>query len=398
MKLALTTNGRIYKTNKGEYYTPIVYGYSFFERYLRVFPSVRLIAHVEIIPSENATGMLRVDGPGLEVFEVPFTHGKIDYLNKYQIISKLTVQALCECDACILRIPDQLGFQVFNSARKAHLPIGVEITSNSWEFFEKGSYNSPFRPMLRLFWDVQQKRVCRLADATSYVTKCAIQKRYPPSNHPNTFTTSCSSVDIGKCVARQRLFGTSPLKKLKCLHISGSISGKAKGHKELIEAASILKKKGYILDLYLVGGGELDKDIADIIELNDLTVTFCGRLSQSQVVEIMRKTDLFVFPSYREGLPRVVVEAMANGMPCVATDLEGIKELLDEEVLVPVMDSEKLAEKIATFLDHPELLTAQSKRNIIESQAYSPSVLERKRVEFYEFIKGKATVRNEENN
>ena len=396
MRIAVTTNGRLYKNKYDEYYTPIVYGYSFFQRYLRVFENVRLIAHVEAIPDQKTTNMLRVDGPGIEVFEVPFPHGKIDYLKKYFSIGQKTKIALKDCDACILRIPDQLGFQVFHAAKKAKLPIGVEVTSNSWEFFEKGFYTNSLRPFLRIIWDKEQKNACKKADATCYVTKRAIQRRYPPTDKQDSFTIDCSDVDTGMCIAKQRHFGTHPLKSIKCLHVSGSISGKAKGHKELIEAASALKRKGIILDIELAGGGNLDKDIEKIVQANDLNVRSLGSLAPQEVANAMRENDLFVFPSYREGMPRVVIEAMANGMACIATNLEGITELLDKEVLVPIKDSGALANKIESFMQNPELLTIQSKKNIEVARNYSPAALEEKRTMFYGFLRRMAA-KNHEN-
>ena len=393
MKLIVTTNGRLFKNSSGEYYTGIVYEYDFFRRYFDVFEEIRLVAHVEY--KEDISNMMRVDGPGLEVFEVPFPHGKLDYIMKYSAIARQLKRSINGCDAAVLRIPDQLAFQLFPILKKNHIPIGVEVTSNSWEFFEKGAMKSFLRPILRRLWDFQQKNACREADATSYVTKYAIQKRYPPSNKKNTFTTSCSSVDTGFCKPGKKDFGVQPLKNLSCLHVSGSISGKAKGHKELVEAAVILKKKGRTLEINWVGSGKLDDDIEGLITAHALKVTRLGKRSHDEVAGLMNEKDLFVFPSYREGLPRVVVEAMANGMPCVGTNIAGIAELLDRDMLVPVRDSAALAGKIEYLADNPKQLTLQSERNINTAAEYTPSVLSEKRKEFYRFIRKLAIERDE---
>lgn len=394
MKIAITTNGRLYKTSSGEYYTPIVYGYSYFERYLSVFPCLRLIAHVESASDEKTKSMLRVDGPGIEVYEVPFPHGKLDYIKKYYSIARRLKHSVEGCEAAILRIPDQLAFQLFPILKKNNIPVGVEVTSNSWDLFERGSIKSFFRPILRVLWDYQQKAVCKKADATSYVTKTAIQKRYPPSNRKNTFSTDYSSVDTGFCKPIKRDYGLKPLNSLSCLHISGGIAGKGKGHKELIESAVLLKAKGITLDINLVGNGTLDTDIEETINKNAIKVTKFGHLNHEEIASLMNETDLFVFPSYREGLPRVVIEAMANGMPCVGTNISGIAELLDKDVLVPLKDSDALAKKIESLAKNPIQLTLQSERNIKAAAVYSPSVLKAKRIAFYEFIKKLAIERN----
>ena len=52
MKLLVTTNGRLYE-NDGKYFCPLVYGYSFFDRYLNFFGQVKLVAHVKHVDSES---------------------------------------------------------------------------------------------------------------------------------------------------------------------------------------------------------------------------------------------------------------------------------------------------------------------------------------------------------
>jgi len=390
MKLMLTTNGRLYKNSKGEYYTPMVYDYSFFRRYLSVFEEIRLVAHVEQLQHENSNTMLRVDGQGVEIFEVPFPHGKIQYILNYLNIASRLKNAAKGCDAAIFRIPDQLAFQALSVARKARLPIGVEVTSNSWEFFEKDSITSAFRPLIRILWDRLQKRACKTAIASSYVTRNSIQKRYKPNKSLDSFSTHCSSVDITLFRGNARNYGNDPLKSLRCLHVAGSINTVAKGHGELLQAAAILKKNGISITCVLIGGGELSRENGDYIMENSIDVEIKGLLSACNIAQEMQNADLFVFPSYREGLPRVVIEAMAVGLPCITTNLEGIKELLDECVMVPVRDAEALASKILFCANNPSFLTDQSARNMKLAEEFAPERLEERRKEFYCFLRQKA--------
>lgn len=394
MKLMLTTNGRLYKNSKNEYFTPMVYGYGFFKKYLEVFEEVRLVAHVELT-DKDLTGMLRVDGQGLEIYDVAFPHGKIEYIKSYLTISRQLKAAPEECDAAIFRIPDQLAFQAMPKAKQAGLPIGVEVTSNSWEFFEKGAVRSALRPFIRRLWDWQQKKACKEADASCYVTQYAIQKRYPPAGGNKTFSTYCSDVDITVFRSDPRNYGRTPMKKLRCIHISGSIAGKAKGHGELLNAMGILKDRGLDIECVLIGGGRLDGENENIILSKLLNVERRGLCSTVEIAEEMKKADMFVFPSYREGLPRVVVEAMAAGLVCVATNLDGIRELLDESVLVPVKDPVRLAEVIYNLAKHPDLMTAQSRRNVQEAERYSTERMTERRNSFYGFLYDRAGQKDE---
>jgi colanic acid/amylovoran biosynthesis glycosyltransferase len=83
-----------------------------------------------------------------------------------------------------------------------------------------------------------------------------------------------------------------------------------------------------------------------------------GNCSEDRVRALYRETDLFVLPSEAEGIPVVLMEAMAMEIPCVATRIMGIPELIrhgEDGWLVPSGDEAELARAIAHLMDHPEL-------------------------------------------
>ena len=385
MKLAVTTNGRLYKTPEGHYYTQVVYRYDFFLRYLEVFEKVRLIAHCEEIGVKDVANMVRVDGPNLEIYEVPFPHGKIGYIKKYLAIKSALCRSLDSCDAALLRIPDELAFQLYAEIKKQHLPLAVEVTSDPWMLFKKGNTSdSFFRPFIRLHWHHMQKKICREANGTSYVTREYLQHRYPPSVGENFFTTNYTNAEIDETW----LDFCSGNKENECsrlIHVATSISGNAKGHRELLSAAGILLEQGNKVEVALVGAGELNSDCKAIVAQYHLEpyLRLLGRLTKEQLKEELSKADIFVFPSYVEGLPRVVVEAMGMGLPCVATDLPGIVELLGEEWCVPVQDAMTLASKVKTLLADSALAKSVGKHNREVAKDFSLPVIKERRNSFY---------------
>ena len=74
MKLLVATDAHIYETPDGKHWTPAIYGYSFWERYFYVFDEVRIVARTKKV-SQIGEKALLVDGPGVEVFPVPFYQG-----------------------------------------------------------------------------------------------------------------------------------------------------------------------------------------------------------------------------------------------------------------------------------------------------------------------------------
>lgn len=85
-------------------------------------------------------------------------------------------------------------------------------------------------------------------------------------------------------------------------------------------------------------------------------VAFRGRLPHSEALDALRSADLFVLPSRREGVPNALIEAMAIGVPAVATEVGGVTELLRDRVtgrLVPPDNPHALAAAIDECLRHP---------------------------------------------
>jgi glycosyltransferase involved in cell wall biosynthesis len=86
-------------------------------------------------------------------------------------------------------------------------------------------------------------------------------------------------------------------------------------------------------------------------------VQFMGGVSQADLAGWMRRACVFALPTYSEGLPRVVFEAMAAGLPVVSCPVSGIPEVLEHGVtgfLVQPGDETKLAERLRWVLEHPD--------------------------------------------
>lgn len=121
-----------------------------------------------------------------------------------------------------------------------------------------------------------------------------------------------------------------------------------KDYPNLINAFAILKRNNNrSIKLTIVGDGELRSQIESLIkELNlDRDITLLGR--RSDVAELLSQANIFVLGSKHEGLPTVVIEAMACECYVVATDCGGSAEILgDTGQLVPIKDSQSLADAL----------------------------------------------------
>lgn len=128
-----------------------------------------------------------------------------------------------------------------------------------------------------------------------------------------------------------------------------------KGIAELVEAWSILNPQGWRLEI--VGPGDVNYQAELLRKFGPENLDFVGELSHSDAMIRMANCDLFVLPSYTEGFPNVVVEAMALGRPIVATEVGAIPEMLEGHagVLVRPRDSQSLAEALGSVIGDEQL-------------------------------------------
>lgn len=128
-----------------------------------------------------------------------------------------------------------------------------------------------------------------------------------------------------------------------------------KGLDTLIDALALLVKGGRAVSLRLVGDGPLRTMIENHVRQSALDdcVTLVGALPPDAVADELCEADLFVLPSRCEGLPVALLEAIAHGLPAVATRVSGSEEIIDDSIgwLVPADDLRALAGAIEKAID-----------------------------------------------
>lgn len=145
----------------------------------------------------------------------------------------------------------------------------------------------------------------------------------------------------------------------KELMFVGRLAG-IKGVPLLLEALHRLKEKHPDAHLTLVGDGPERKSLEAQVRQKDLhgAVTFLGYLGQAEVAEQLNKSDVLVLPSFAEGVPVVLMEAMAAQLPVIATRVAGVQELVENGVsgyTPPPGDLNTLVAALDQLLSDPEL-------------------------------------------
>jgi glycosyltransferase involved in cell wall biosynthesis len=385
MKLVLVFDHRFYRRRDGQICGHNVYNYDFFAaRYLRVFDEVSILARVAESDDPQLDTIKTAEGPALKIVPLPDWNGAFGFLKHRSRIIRTAISTIREGDAVLMIVPGGLASTVFGTLSKRDQPIAVEVVGDPWDAFQPGAYDHPLRSILRRFLARTLRKQCRAACAASYVTNSFLQSRYPCSG----LSTGISDVVLPRSAfaTGSRNYGPAPAKKLVCV----ANMNKYKGHNTLLDALVICQRAGLLLDATLVGGGDLRCELESKVQQLGLAkqVRFAGQLPAGEAVRReLENADLFVLSSLQEGMPRAMLEAMARALPCVASEVGGVPEILSPDAMVPKGDAQALAVKLQTVMGDPAWLTQTSQRNLQKATDYREDVLAARRLEFYRYIR-----------
>ncbi len=158
------------------------------------------------------------------------------------------------------------------------------------------------------------------------------------------------------------IVGSAPAAKdiegvIKLLAVGRLVS--AKDYPTLIKAVQLLVESGVTLELHILGDGNERELLDRMVKENDLQANVYLEGGVSNTEQWFESSDIFVMSSIREGQPMALLEAMAKGMPIVATKAGGIPETVEngvESILVEPSNPEALANAIAEVVSNTELM------------------------------------------
>ncbi|MBT7903304.1 glycosyltransferase family 4 protein [Candidatus Woesearchaeota archaeon] len=163
-----------------------------------------------------------------------------------------------------------------------------------------------------------------------------------------------NSIDITKFKSHRKIN-----KEIKKIVFVGRLI-KAKGLTELISSVKKLN-----VELHIVGDGPSKKELKKLSLMLDVKTTFYGFQEETNVKKILAKMDLFVNPSYSEGLPTSVLEAGAMGLPVIATDVGGTNEIILDSTmgwLIKPKNIKQLRNKIKQAIDNLDVTVRKGKK------------------------------------
>ncbi len=211
------------------------------------------------------------------------------------------------------------GFPAFLLKLRKKVPYIIRIGGPDIPGFEEryGFVYKIISPLIKIMWK----------KAELLVTKCKSEKEMIEKiNNKLNIKTIYNGVDTDKFFPSKKNTPT-PLKLICSARLI-----KRKGQYTLIDAVSRLKKEGIIINVDLVGEGDEKDAYINYSKEKNVTeqIIFSGYVPRENMPEKYQETDIFILPSYNEGMSNALLEAMGCGLPVIVTNVGGTEELVDK--------------------------------------------------------------------
>jgi phosphatidylinositol alpha-1,6-mannosyltransferase len=393
MQVLLTSEAKFERLPDGAIWGAAAYGYAGWARYLDVFSSVVIAARVGDV-REPSPGLTRASGTGISFCALPFYSGLRGLVLSGTAVRAAVRQALGVCPAVIVRSPSPTAYFAAQATRRGGRPYAAQVVGDPDQVFSAGAFRHPLRVPLRHAATAAQKLVARHADAVMYVTSHALQRKYPAKGL--VFSGSDVSLDDAAFAAPPRAARTDA-EPFTFVTVA-SLDQPYKGTEVLLDAFRAVRHAGGRVRLLIVGGGALlpaYQAQAQALGV-DGDVEFLGQVDREGVRRALDRARVFVLPSLTEGLPRALLEAMARRLPCVATHVGGIPELLPERCLVPPRDAPALARKLLELMADERGCDLNGEGNQRVARAFHERIQESVRKSFLTAVRDASSRRDPE--
>ena len=353
-------------------------------RYLEVFDEITVVGRDQLIANndDKVKRLNSSDREGVIFHFLPNLSGVFRLVSNRKCAKESLRKVIDEADAVIIRGSGEISHLGESLARQLKKPVAVEVVGCTWDALWNygGIKAKAFAPINYL----RMKRLVARAPYAIYVSKGFLQRRYPCAGK----TAVASNVNVNKpekSVLVKRLSKIARMEDKQVIGLIGSLQHMYKGIHIALRAMVEIRKALPNVELKVLGNGDSSRweQLASDLGVSDIT-TFCGTLpSGLPVLNWLDSIDIYIQPSFQEGVPRAMIEAMSRGCPALGSSAGGIPELLDEEFLHRPGDSKRLAEQVIGLATSCRRKTEAAKKNFEVSSGYTSEILSERRRNFW---------------
>ena len=258
------------------------------------------------------------------------------------------------------------------AAKKANIPSVFNLVEGLGSFYVENSFKNR---IIRSIMERLYKKAFKTSDACVFVNSDDPNYMVSRNIIPQKKVTIIKSVGVDTQYFNPNTLSQQSIDTLRnSLHVNHKtvvlMVARAiwhKGIREYYEAASALKNEN--VQFILVGDtDEGNHSCANTDFLNSSEVLWLGH--RDDILELTALCDIYVLPSYREGVPRTLLEAASMAKPIVTTDVVGCREVVDDGYngfLVPAKDSLSLNNAIKKLVESPDLRETMGKNGRIKA-------------------------------
>jgi glycosyltransferase involved in cell wall biosynthesis len=320
---------KLFHKSGGEYYTFGGFGDQL-GAILPYFDKTILVAHVK--SAAPPTGYYPVASPRLEIVGLPPTVGELQVLKSIPTMYRIARQVVQRANLVATRMPDYTGVMGGLAARHCRVPYFAQIIDD-WalqarqlDWRKKRGLGLVLKAHL-LIYDWFERRISREQLVFAQGQSCYLKHR---DSSDCKLVVSAAHHDVDVVDTPPWRFTSTPPRIVNVARLNS-----VKNQQLIIQAILALKAVGRKWELVLVGDGPQRhylEAIARQYELGD-QVQFTGLIEHGKALwRLYDSSDVFVLSSLSEGTPKVILEAMARGVPVVASAVAGVPTVVQHEV------------------------------------------------------------------
>lgn len=355
---------------------------SFFEKYLDVFSSVRIIGE-EFKDYLDKSKMVKISNPKLSVKILKRNTRPQEFRNDKEIKEELKKE-ISKAEAILIKPSSRKGILAIKLAKKYNKPYMIEMTGDIYNALLQSNSLSK-----RIYgWILYHQILHAIKDCKYglYVSQRYLQTRYPIQG------VKCGCTDViipylSNRILNNRLQKIEEIGKAEKINLIlvGYYQGLGKGVDIAIKSLSQLDDK---IILNILGNGTVENQekwykFAENLRVARNRINFIKPLpSSSEVCEFLKTMDIFILPSRSEGLPRSIIEAMSVGLPCIGSNICGIPELIQKDLLIDIKRDTDLAKRIKSLITNISYMKSIAYENFVNATNFEFEKLRDKRNTF----------------
>lgn len=331
---------------------------------------------------ESEANLVRSDRPEIEFLFLPSLTNPANRFSGLKIARAKLEAAIRECDGVIARVPSENGYLAADIAQKLNKPWLAEVVGCAWDCH--WNYGSILGKCVAPFSLRKMKATVARSPFALYVTERFLQERYPTFG----ITAGVSNVvlpDLDSQILDKRIQRIAANKPPFTIGLIGYIGSKIKGVHVALRALKERRADLPEFHFEIVGGGDASPWVALAAEygLAD-RVTFKGLVKSGQpIFDWLEAVDLYIQPSFQEGLPRATVEALSRACPALGSTAGGMDELLPQDCLHQPGDHRILGQQFVKFINDHAWQTNAAKTNFENAKRYQKEILDQKRADLF---------------